>query len=93
MSKMCKLPKFCRKPKLFQKTVPKIALKFVIYSRGYASAEKPQNNLDIAKAEKGQNNEKEPHFKKSSGTFAGRSKADGNGFGGESTNRISENVE
>ncbi len=82
---LVKLPKFCRKPKLFQKTVPKIALKFVIYSRGYASAEKPQNNLDMAKAEKGQNNEKDPHFKKSSGTFAGR-----NGFGGESTNRIRE---
>ena len=84
MSKMCKLPKFYPKPKLFQKTVPKIALKFVIYSRGYISAEKPQNNLDMAKAEKGQNNEKDPHFKKSSGTFAGRSNAGGNGDGGES---------
>ena len=50
MSKMCKLPKFYPKPKLFQKTVPKIALKFVIYSRGYVSAEKPQNNLDMAKS-------------------------------------------
>ena len=84
MSKMRKLPKFCQKPKLFQKPVPKIALKFVIYSRGYASTGKPQNNLDMAKAEKGQNNEKEPHFKKSGGTFAGRSNAGGNGFGGES---------
>ena len=83
MSKMCKLPKFYPKPKLFQKTVPKIALKFVIYSRGYASAGKPQNNLDMTKVKKGQSYEKETHFKKSGGTFAGRSNADGNGDGGK----------